>query len=256
MDVPTLGAPIVLVHGLLGFDRLNLKGWKVVDYFPGVPQMLRSAGNTVHVARLSPTAGSADRAAQLKAFIDREVGDGPLHIFAHSMGGLDSRYMTSRLGMEGRVLSLTTLGTPHRGTAFADWGIRNLEGALKPFFDFFNIPLQAFRDLTTDACAKFNETVPDAPRVRYFSVAAEFRRIHPLSGEWMLSHGILNQAEGPNDGLVSVKSATWGERTEVWEGDHVGLINWPNPLHLAKGLWKDKAEKYGEMVRRLKDFGF
>jgi len=40
------------------------------------------------------------------------------------MGGLDSRHAISlRLGLAERVLTLTTLGTPHRGTAFADWGV-------------------------------------------------------------------------------------------------------------------------------------
>src|SRR5262249_5187529 len=38
-----------------------------------------------------------------------------VHVFAHSMGGLDARYMISRLGMAKRVLSLTTIATPHRG---------------------------------------------------------------------------------------------------------------------------------------------
>ncbi len=257
MDIPRLRNPVVLVHGLLGFDRLNLRGWKVVDYFPGIPEMLRAAGNRVHVACLSPTAGVADRAAELKAFVERELPGGEsFHLIAHSMGGLDSRYMVSRLGLERRALSLTTLGTPHRGTAFADWGIRNIERALKPFFDFFSVPLQAFHDLTTEACARMNETVKDSAHVRYFSVAGRFERTHPLSGEWLMSHGILNEAEGPNDGLVSVQSATWGEVSEIWEGDHVGLINWPNPLLLAKGLWKDRREKYVELIRNLQEQGF
>ena len=72
---------------------------------------------------LSPTGGVADRAQQLKDFIDRVSPAEPVHLFAHSMGGLDARYMISCLGMAQRVLTLTTLGTPHRGTAFADWGI-------------------------------------------------------------------------------------------------------------------------------------
>ena len=49
------------------------------------------------------------------------------------MGGLDARYMIASLGMEARVLSLTTVGTPHRGTAFADWGMPAFGRLLTPF---------------------------------------------------------------------------------------------------------------------------
>src|SRR5947207_15261844 len=106
--------PIVLVHGLCGYDTLRVGGFTVANYWPGIVDALRKAGNRVHTARLSPTAGIADRAAQLRDFVRCASPDEPVHLIAHSMGGLDSRYMISRLGMGDRVLSLTTVGTPHR----------------------------------------------------------------------------------------------------------------------------------------------
>src|SRR5262249_31050239 len=141
--VPKLRSPLVLVHGLFGFDKISLGNWTLVSYFSGIPQFLTAGGNRVLVPRLSPTAGGAERAAQLKAFLDREVPQDPVHLLAHSMGGLDCRYMISRLGMEDRVLTLTTLGTPHRGTPFADWSIRRLARLLKPVFCLLGIPTQA-----------------------------------------------------------------------------------------------------------------
>ena len=57
MAVAVLKAPIVLVHGLLGFDQLAMGAWVLTHYFRGIPEMLRKAGNRVLVARLSPTAG-------------------------------------------------------------------------------------------------------------------------------------------------------------------------------------------------------
>jgi triacylglycerol esterase/lipase EstA (alpha/beta hydrolase family) len=36
------------------------------------------------------------------------------------MGGLDARYAISLLGLARRVASLTTIGTPHRGTPVGD----------------------------------------------------------------------------------------------------------------------------------------
>src|SRR5262245_37720669 len=205
MVVPKLRAPIVLVHGLFGFNEVKFCGVKLASYFPEIPEYFREAGNRVLVAEVSPTKGVADRAAQLKSFIDKELPNEPMHILAHSMGGLDARYMISRLGMAERILTLTTLGTPHKGSSFADWAIRRLERLVKPVLELFDFPHQAFYDLTTTKCQEFNEQVPDAPGVRYFSVAGR----HPNTG-WQsrmsLLHQFVNQTEGPNDGIVSISS--------------------------------------------------
>ena len=105
----------------------------MVDYFPGICERLEAAGNRVFVPCVSPTSAVADRARDLKRFIEQNVPTGPLHLVGHSMGGLDARYMITKLGMDSRVRSLTTIGTPHRGTAFADWGIRHFGSVLTPF---------------------------------------------------------------------------------------------------------------------------
>src|SRR5437868_2413627 len=186
MTVPKLRAPIVLVHGLLGYDQIRVCGWTVKQYFPYIPELLTAAGNRVLVPRLSPTSGVAERARQLQEFLDREAPGQPVHLIGHSMGGLDCRYLTSRLDMKDRVLTVTTLATPHRGSAFADWGIRNLSRYLRPVFDFLGVPRQAFYDLTTESCRKFNEEVTDVPGVRYFSVAGRYEGDW-RSPEWLLS---------------------------------------------------------------------
>lgn len=250
-DVPKLDAPIVLVHGLCGYDRLSAFGVTLKDYFPGVPQKLEAVGNRVLIPRLSRTRGVESRAAELKRFIEQSVPDGgPVHLIGHSLGGLDSRFMISKLGMADRVRSLTTVGTPHRGTAFADWGIRRFRRLLQPVFQFLHLSYQAFLDLTTAACSRFNAKVPDAPNVRYFAVAGLCQRelIAPL---WRLPAYIVNQVEGPNDGVVSIASATWGEHTDVWTGDHLNLVNWPNRIARRRGQWETIAPDYGRIVRRI-----
>ncbi len=255
MIVPRLRSPIVLVHGILGYDYFRLCGCKLWGYFPGIPEYLRAAGNRVLVASLSPTRSVAQRAGQLKVFLDRELPGEPVHLFSHSMGGLDSRYLISRLGMAKRVLSLTTIGTPHRGTPFADWGIRRFRHLLHPLLSFFSVSPHGFYDLTTSACRKFNEQVPDVPGVRYFSVAGQWERHWPSMG-WEVPHQLVSRHEGPNDGVVSVASARYGESTEVWAADHLGLINWPNAAAEAQGLRRDRLAPYAGLVRRLADEGF
>src|SRR5262249_11294665 len=218
VNMAQLRGPIVLVHGLFGFDQLRLGSLRV-EYFHGIPGALRQAGNRVFVARASPTGGVVRRAEPLRDFLLCRSPAAPVHIIAHSMGGLDARYMISRLGMAGHVLSLTTLGTPHCGSPFADWALARFVRLMAPFFDHFCLPREGFTDLTVASCRDFNEQTPDAKGVRYFSVAGRFhcRWFNP---SWRLSAPLVEKLEGPNDGIVSVASATWGESCELWEGDH------------------------------------
>ena len=171
------------------------------------------------------------------------------------MGGLDARYMISCLDMARHVFTLTTLGTPHRGTSFADWGILRLERIVKPVLDFLGVPTEAFYDLTTTRCRHFNEKVRDAAGVRYFSIAGRYDGSLANAGFLLPYHIVLKQ-EGPNDGLVSQTSATYGERLDVWEGDHLSLVNLDSPLGRYRRTWRDPAAQYGSLVRRLADEGY
>jgi triacylglycerol lipase len=250
MEIRQLRHPIVLVHGLLGLPSVRLGGLTLFNYFVGIPEALEASGNRVLIPSLSLTRGIESRAAELKAFLDREVPDETVHILAHSMGGLDSRYMIAHLGMADRVRTLTTLGTPHRGTAFADWGIRNIANLVGPVFEYLGVSQQAFHDLTTASCREFNERTPDAPNVRYFSVAGRVA-IDWRTPEWQLSYPIIEQAEGPNDGLVAVTSATYGEDCQEWEGDHASLVNRSLPISFVRGNWQDRLPQYAALIERL-----
>jgi triacylglycerol lipase len=253
--IPRLRQPIVFLHGLLGYSRIRVAGWTFASYFANIPTLLEKGGNRVYVSQVHPIGSVAERAGQVKSFLDRVVPGEQVHLFAHSMGGLDARYMISRLGMADRVLSLTSIGTPHRGTAFADWGVQRFERLASPALDLFGLSFQAFKDLTTVSCRRFNDEVLDAPQVRYFSVAGQ----HILgwhSPEWQLPQRIVSVAEGPNDGLVSVASARHGEDCEVWEGDHLSLINWLNPFSALRGLCEERTPYYTRLVQRLVELGY
>jgi triacylglycerol lipase len=250
-----LAAPIVLVHGISGLDRLFPARRPSSELFPGVRRRLEAAGNRVFIPRVSPTAGVATRAAELKAYLRREVGWRPVHLIGHSMGGLDARHLITRLGMDRQVLSLTTIGCPHRGSAFADWCVSTLRPFYRPVFRALGLTDAAFLDVTTDACEQFNRDTPNAPTVRYFSVAGVIEKPWMTPG-WGLPSRIVRKAEGPNDGVVSVASATWGERTAIWRGDHLNLVNWPNRRMAKAGEWPDRAADYGVLLGQLKQAGF
>lgn len=253
MLMPTLKSPVVFVHGLLGFDYLKVGAWRLACYWSNLPEAVRAAGNRVLVAKTAPLGSVAERAGQLKAFLDEHCPDEPVHLLAHSMGGLDSRYLIGKLGMAERVLSLTTVATPHRGTPFADWGLRRLFPVVSSFFDCFGIPTAALRDLTVERCARFNEAVPDSPGVRYFSVAGEFEASWLTAPAWKLSWEVIRREQGANDGLVPVASASWGERVDVWRGDHLSLVNYPDPFGKAAGRWRDRTPAYAQLLDQLAD---
>jgi triacylglycerol lipase len=221
-----------------------------LDYFHALPGALRQAGNVVVQARLSPTGGIAQRAEQLQALLESLSANEPVHLLAHSMGGLDARYLISRLGMAPRVLSLTTLGTPHRGSSFADWASPRFLRVVRPLFDHVGVSRQGFDDVTVESCKHFNDQTPDAPGVRYYSVAGRITHCL-LRASWSVSEPIIWRNEGENDGLVSVASATWGESCEVWDGDHLSLVNWPQAFTPC-----DRLPLYARLIGRLRDEGF
>lgn len=220
MNGTSLRDPIVLVHGILGFDRFSLAG-TLIEYFRGMPEALRAAGNIVpEPPALNPAGSVVERATCLQTFLNTnaDVDGRQVHLIAHSMGGLDCRYMISRLGMADRVLSLTTLGTPHRGTPLADLDV----GVLGPLMNLLGltglVDLKGFFDLTIRNSREFSlEEVPDVKGIKYFSIAGQYDPGLFTIGLLKPSHDLLiERGEGANDGLVSVASATFGTFLGTW----------------------------------------
>lgn len=249
MQAPRVNAPLVLVHGMLGLTQVFVQRLRWVDYFHGIPEWLRAAGNEVIQVEVPGVAAVARRAAVLKSQIERLAGARPVHLIAHSMGGLDARHMITHLGMAPHVRSLTTLGTPHRGSPVADWAVAQAKktGVFR-LLELSPVDLQAFLDLCAAPCAAFNAATPDAPGVRYFSVAgnaARERTLLPLR----LCHDLVREREGANDGLVSVASATWGARCVAWPADHAQQIGWRCDGH--EGF--DWRSAYATLLRQWED---
>jgi triacylglycerol lipase len=220
--------PVILHHGLFGYNSVGVGRFRWA-YFQGIDKALRRAGHPIVVTKVHPCGGIARRAAELKGAVDaavNQLGIAKVVIVAHSMGGLDARYMISQLGMADRVAALLTVTTPHRGSPYADWCVRHLGKRLGGFelMEMLGLDVTGISDLTTDACARFNEQVSDVPGVRYFSVSAarEWPKVAPFV---LHSHKVITEAEGENDGLVSVRSSTWGTHLGVWRADHFHTIN-------------------------------
>ena len=257
--------PIVLVHGLLGFSSIGYHGR--LDYFRGVmkhlennPQVLRGEGK-VYVADLDPTDTIPSRAIQLRDFIQGRIYDREeaafryqkVNIIAHSMGGLDTRYMIANLSMDtadrspmaDRVASLISIGTPHLGSPVADFILQHWAGRqIIRWANLYSIPVGAFEQLSKRFLVDegFNERMPDRDGVEYFSYAGQVpaSRVFPT----MLVPALLMQREGiENDGVVSVESARFRYRTiekrderyeQILPVDHAGQVG-HGYAHLLSG---------------------
>ncbi|GAA6034122.1 hypothetical protein JCM8097_000706 [Rhodosporidiobolus ruineniae] len=121
--------PIVLCHGLYGFD-VRGPGFFRLHYWGDLLKILRGKiGAEVFVTAV-PGTGSVKNRAQV---LHKALEDTPallnrdLNFVAHSMGGLDARYLISNIRPNlYRPRSLTTICTPHRGSEFMAWCRANI----------------------------------------------------------------------------------------------------------------------------------
>ncbi|KAK3394881.1 Alpha/Beta hydrolase protein [Podospora didyma] len=232
--------PIVLAHGLLGFVELKLGGSYLpsLHYWRGIKEALSARNIEVITASVPPSGSIEQRAAKLAGDIEAQAKGRSVNIVAHSMGGLDARFMVSQLSPKGvDVKSLVTVSTPHHGSAFADFLIDEIGPDYLPrLYSLWERTTGwetgAFAQLTTKYMnEEFNPKTPDDPSVRYFSYGAMLRTKPPLLSPFRLSHKVVEEKEGPNDGLVSVRSSQWGVYKGTLLGvNHLDLINWSNRL--------------------------
>jgi triacylglycerol lipase len=225
--------PLVLIHGLGAKSTVG-----PFDYYHVLIPLLKKAKTPYFVADLTSFQTVEHRSRELYAQILRQfpdLGQGPqekINLFAHSMGGLDARYVVSHMGLGAdRVASVTTIGTPHRGTYLGDLTEKHLSpdtvSTLDRWLNKFGLSSAAFRQLSTHYCREtFLAQTPDIPGVAYFSATTRiadpfFLNSYPV---FWLPFQILKKHEGDNDGFVPVESAKWGTHLATHYGDHYAQI--------------------------------
>jgi len=275
--------PIVLAHGMSGFDSL----FGVIDYWPGIPHALEKDGAEVFVTEVSQFNDSAVRGQQLLTQVEEIValtGSGKVNLVGHSHGGLDVRWVAAQ--RPDLVASVTTVGTPHQGAELADvvrgilvegglaetvlvgvaGGLGSLlallSGASNP-----QDPVAGLEALTSDGADAFNAAYPqglpfeecgEGPAVvdgvYYFSWSGTRSLTHALDvSDAML--GITSLVYGEdNDGLVGQCSSHLGTVIrDDYQQNHLdevnllfGLVDWwsVNPKTL-----------YRQHANRLKNLG-
>lgn len=250
--------PIVLVHGFMGSRTSPL--WS----FYKLADALRADGHVVIEADLPPFDAPANRAAVLASQIDATIARyGKVNLIAHSQGGLDSRYLISSMGYANRVASLTTISSPHRGTAIADKALGFVPGGLDSGLntalrtlgiDVANVNVRAALNALAERNAPaFNTANPNKAGVFYQSWAGVSSKTGVASSVdlsvcegkllmhdgtmdklgvlmpsiiWsVVGHGSLTgQGVEPNDGLATVAGAKHGEFRGCIPADHMDEV--------------------------------
>jgi triacylglycerol esterase/lipase EstA (alpha/beta hydrolase family) len=269
--------PILFFHGLAGFDSLL----NVMDYFDGVEEVLVEQGYHAEFPSVAAFDTIDNRAIswqeQMQDLVDSGVAR-KFNIIAHSQGGLDARYLASVLGESNRIASITTISTPHHGTVVSDaytgivevsfWDGGIIDEIVSFGSELFGVEGENFTEqleqMTTTSMNEFNENVPDAEDVAYYSWAGKSCRFlqwdcqEEMDGEVVTSyfattHWYIEEYQGANDGLVAVESAIWGEYLGVLPADHIDQMG--HRFDNSSQVFDSQAFFLSE-ARRLSEEGF
>lgn len=275
--------PIVLAHGLGGFDSL----FGVLDYWYGLESALENQGATVFVTQVSQLNDTAVRGEQLLAQVQQILaitGKSKVNLIGHSHGGLDVRYVAAV--RPDLVASVSTVASPHKGAALADWlrarvaGGSFTEDVLSFFANSLGVVLglltgssnpqdavAALDALTTAGLASFNATYPQGvPTTACGNGASSVAgvRYYSWSGTGILTN-LLDISDAPlaitslvypeaNDGLVGKCSSHLGQviRDNYFQ-NHLDEVN--QVLGLVSIFESSPSSIFRAHANRLKNAG-
>lgn len=279
--------PIVLVHGISGFDKLG----GVINYFYTVPYNLSRDGAKVYTASVAAFSDSETRGAQLAAQIEpwAVANGGKVNIMAHSQGAPTSRVALSL--KPHRIASVTSIDGVNKGSKFADmvrgkipvgsWiegGLAALANAFGAIIDFVSggghrqDAIASLETLTTTQTLALNSrhpwgvnssvycgTTSENVNVKGYNVkmfswtgTSQITNIlDPLDG--LLGITSLAFGSEANDGLVG-KCSTYMGRVigDYYKMNHVDAIN---QVLGVRSLWHDPVTLYREQANRLRNLG-
>lgn len=276
--------PIVLVHGLFGFDNIG-----PVDYWYGIPSALRADGAKVYVAQVAAANSSEVRGEQLLTQVKQilaATGATKVNLIGHSHGGPTIRYVASV--RPDLVASVTSVGGVHKGSAVADvlLGVAppgslsntiviSITNGLGSIINFLSggsglkqDSLAAAKSLSTAGSLKFNQSHPQgvpttacgegaysARGVSYFSWsgAKPYTNVFDIMDP-ALALTSLAFAGAKNDGLVASCSTHLGRVIrDDYAMNHMDEVN--QTVGLVNLFETNPVTLYRQQANRLKNLG-
>lgn len=278
--------PIVLTHGMLGFD--SLLG---IDYWYGIPSALRSGGAKVYISEVSQLNTSEARGEELLEQVEEIAaisGAGKVNLIGHSHGGPTIRYVAAV--RPDLVASAVSVGAPHKGSDAADFlksvtespvgpvatpllvGIVNALGTVINFLSGSSSmtpqnALGSLESLNSQGAAVFNAKYPQGlptsacgegaykvNGVRYYSWSGTSPLTNMLDPSDLLTGASSLTFDEPNDGLVGRCSSHLGKVIrDNYRMNHLDEVN--QAFGLTSLFETSPVTVYRQVANRLKNDG-
>lgn len=276
--------PIVLVHGLFGFDNIG-----PVEYFYGIPSALRADGAKVYVVQVSAANSTEVRGEQLLTQVKQilaATGAAKVNLMGHSHGGPTARYVASV--RPDLVASVTSIGGVNKGSMVADLilgvapagsfsntvlvsitnGLSNIISFLSGGGGQTQNSLAAAQSLSTIGSAKFNVAHPEgvptsacgegaytARGVAYYSWSGAKPYTNLLDiADPALALTSLAFGGAKNDGLVSSCSSHLGKVIrDDYAMNHLDEVN--QTIGLVNLFETSPVTLFRQQANRLKNAG-
>lgn len=279
--------PIVLAHGMAGFDNIG-----PLDYWYGIPGDLRKRGASVYLTQVSSFNSSEVRGEQLLAQVQDILaisGAQKVNLIGHSHGSHSVRYVAAV--MPNRVASATAVGGPNKGSPVADLvedvsGVigNDLTGVVGDVVSAFGgliglaagekLPqdaLAGLASLTTEGSADFNRRFPagipttdcgegahTVNGVRYYSWSGTRHLTNaldpidiPLAATGL---AFIGKSDWQNDGLVGRCSSHLGDVIrDNYRMNHLDEVN--QVVGLTYLFETDPVVVFRNHANRLKNAG-
>ncbi|WP_396588724.1 esterase/lipase family protein [Bermanella sp. R86510] len=274
--------PIVLAHGLLGFDEIL-----GVEYWYKIPAALRKDGAKVYVTQVSNTNFTEVRGEQLIAQIENIVavsGSPKVNLIGHSHGGPTIRYVASL--RPDLVASVTTVAGVNKGSNTADFLRKIPEGSaleglalsivngFSSVLDFLSgggytpDALGALTSLTTEGALAFNAQHPQGVPtsacgegayvvngIRYYSWSGGSPLTNVLDiSDAAMGLSALTFGSEKNDGLVGSCDSRLGQVIrDDYAMNHLDEVNQVLGIHHL--FETDPITTFRNHANRLKNAG-
>lgn len=275
--------PIVLIHGMVGFD--DIFG---ISYWYGIPRQLRAGGAEVYVLQVSAfnaTEVRGEQAARQIETILATTGADKVNLIGHSHGGPTSRYVASVY--PDYVASVSSVGGVNWGSPIVDIYQRsatsiplmgslasaaaNAFGRLLDFLSGGQLPQNAatgLNSLTTADTLRFNARYPEGMPTEYCGEGPEQGSNGIYYYSWSGNRLITNMLDisdafmwatgqfmgEPSDGLVPVCSSHLGKVIRNnYRMNHLDEVDQLFGIHSSRDT--DPTVVFRQHANRLQQMG-
>lgn len=198
----------------------------------------------------------SDQTAKAEAFLETlapELENG-FHAVGHSAGGLIAWGLASHSKWKDKVISLTTMATPHKGARLAEtymerFGRHSRSKILERVGYQPDLRFNVFNDFTRESVKAFKEKYSVGPAVK---IASYSFSISPREMTWpiRLAHFLgLRIPDLDNDGFIELESQTEGHSLGHYKLDHLSQIGYH--LYLNPRQKAEKTKLFNEIGESL-----